>query len=679
MPTTTQSQSTKAPPPASAASSQSCQRAIQRIVVALVHPSNYDHQYHVGGIGSFVQTYRYGVIPSNTLRLIQSLTSEALGQPFFKGIKTEVHSYEDGIRKHQRAYQSLLNRFPERGTLLVVGLVAVQSNQFPRACDLIEQARETSAHVVIGGPHITAAINTSFYGISAIDPMRPNVVCPRKMPPEIQRLIDDPQVVVFHGDADARQPDKGSTAWHDVLADIATGNEKPYYEAGMAASIGNPGIVYDHDQLEAYASPVAAIDTERGCPFKCKFCAAVQAHGRSVRSRQPEQVVDWIRRQCESFMKPITVLFASDNIARNPHWRELFKGLYQLKREGHQFSIWAEADVRCNSGPNAGFLDEYVKAGGEGLFLGIESMNPENLEDAGKRQNAVEQLPHFFEECRKRGIAPEGGYIIGFDHDSPESIAADVHHLMEAGLARAWFFIKTLLPGSQDYVEAEAAGTTISADLNEYDSTIVTYEHPRMTSAEWKQAYHAAIRSFYSMRSMISILSRYEDARQRWRLIKGFLWCRWAYLTERSHPMIAGFYRYRPFSGRRPGQPALSRLRYLAAEAWRHMRYVGHFFREFYMFQYVILETELRLRYDERRHGLESELRNCHDWFQRTFSAPMCRGWLNGFWKKYGAQKWRLLNPFAGLRWHLKMLPYAATEVIYTMRFTRLFIRGLTI
>jgi hypothetical protein len=643
----------------------------RKVVVALVHPTNYDHAK--GSLaGSFPQTYRWGVIPSNTLRLLESLTRASLAGPEFAGVEFEVHSFEDAIRGNQRAFRRLLATFPRPDTTLVVGLVAVQSNQFPRARDLMRAARERGAVCVIGGPHVTASINTALYGISTIDPMRKGVPSPHRMPPEIQELIDTPGYVVFHGDADA------GAAWARVLGEIVAGRHKSYYEAGLAASLGDPGDVYTASQLEAFVTPVAAVDTERGCPFKCHFCAAIQAHGRVVRCRPPQDTLDWIRRQVESYGREVTVLFASDNLARNPHWRELLAGLRAMREEGLPFTIWAEADVRCNSGPNAGFLEAYAAAGGRGLFLGIESMNPANIAAAGKKQNDVDQLPAFFAECRRHGIAPEGGYIIGFEHDTPESLQRDVEQLVEAGLARAWFFVKTLLPGSQDWVEALHESKPMSHDLNEFDSTVVSSEHERMTREEWTAAYRGAIRTFYSARSMTRILTQYESPAQRWRLIKGFLWARWAYLTEQSHPMIAGLWRTRALAERRPGQAPLPLHRFAASEVARHARYLGLALREFYVFQQVILDTEWQLRFAERFVSPQlPSPRGVIDWVRNTFAAPMNRSWLNRFWVRYGSQKWRLLNPLEGAKWHLRMVPHAAAEVVYTVRFTRMFLRGL--
>ncbi|MCB2154801.1 radical SAM protein [bacterium] len=609
--------------------------------------------------------------------MLQSLTNEALNLPSFAGIETEVHIFEDSIRAQQRAFRRLLKKFPRENTLLVVGLVGVQSNQFPRALDLCRGALSHDARVVWGGPHITASINASLKGISTIDPLRPGVPSPHTMPAEIQRLLETQGVVVFHGDADANH------AWAHVLEDLVKGREKNYYEAGLALEINDPGCIYDTRYLQAFASPVAAVDTERGCPFKCRFCAAIQAHGRKVRSRDPQALVEWVRKQCIAYGKGITVLFASDNLARNPHWRELLSGLKGLQDQGCRFDIWAEADVLCNSGPNEGFLEAYAAAGGKGLFCGIESMNSKNILLANKKQNSVEQLPAFFNDCHRHGIAPEGGYMIGFEHDTPESIRADVSLLLRAGMSRASFFIKALLPGSQDWVEALMAGQSMSPDLNNYDSTIVSYEHEHMSEQEWMHAYNQAVRQFYSMDNMVSTLIAHKDSSARWRLIKGFLWYRWAYLVERSHPMTAGLYRHRPFKERRPDYSRASILSHVLSEVWRHMRYLGLFLREYYIFQNVILETEFRTRSDGMagrvsRHmqDLTGRVHGVGDWIQRTFQLPMRRVWLNEFWKRYGSRKWKLLTPI-GVWWHLKMVPFALSEAVYTLRFTRLFLRGL--
>ena len=44
-------------------------------------------------------------------------------------------------------------------------------------------------------------------------------------------------------------------------------------------------------------------------------------------------------------------------------------------------------------------------------------------------------------------------------------------------------------------------------------------------------------------------------------------------------------------------------------------------------------------------------------------------------WKDYGKHRWELLlNPLK-YHWHLTMIPYAMTEVVYSLRFTWMLLR----
>jgi hypothetical protein len=206
-----------------------------------------------------------------------------------------------------------------------------------------------------------------------------------------------------------------------------------------------------------------------------------------------------------------------------------------------------------------------------------------------------------------------------------------------------------------------------------------------MTTEEWSHAYKLAARTFYGPENMIATLTRYEDAAARWRLVKAFLWYRWAYVVEQSHPMIAGFYRHRPFTERRPGYSHNSRLRHLAGEAWRHLRYLGVMVREYYVFQHVILESEFRItqgqmsdRVGRGMKDLSGRVRTLNDWRRRTFHSPMRRDWLNDFWIRYGQQKWRLLSP-TGAWWHLKLPPFLIAEFVYSLRFAAMFRKGMRI
>ena len=117
---------------------------VKRLVVLLIRPTHY-------GTDGYPYRFALGVLPSNSLAVMYTLTRQALEQPAFAGLETEVYALEDSLRQHRRQISRLERRFPEDGTQVIVGLVGVQSSEFPRACHLLERWQRRGAARIIGG------------------------------------------------------------------------------------------------------------------------------------------------------------------------------------------------------------------------------------------------------------------------------------------------------------------------------------------------------------------------------------------------------------------------------------------------------------------------------------------------------------------------------------------------
>lgn len=622
---------------------------LKRVVIILIKPTSYDEDGY---------PYRFlrGVLPTNSLAVMYSLTQEALEKTLPSSVEVEIHAYEDGIKNHAKKLARLSKRFPEKGTSLIVGMVAVQTAQFPRARDLMEFWQQRGATCVIGGFHVSGSISTIHDGVD--DPHRPGIPSPLVMPTEIQDLLDK-GVVVFHGEAES--------LWAEALADILRGNPRRLYRGGRPELDNAPVPQYPLGYFEnSFATRIGTFDTARGCPYKCSFCTVINVQGRKSRFRSTQSIVDSVKQICEE-CGSASFFFTDDNFARNPKWREILKGLIELKEQGHEISFMIEADLACHK--IKGFLPMLAEAGCSQIFMGVESMNPKNLEAANKPQNQTQQFERLWTACHEHGIAVHAGYIIGFPYDTIESIRQDVEILARLGVDQASFFMLTPLPGSEDHVRAVVAGLKIDPDFNKYDSFHPIVGHPQMTNEEWFASYKNAWRQFYRVSNMITALKRFKSRRARQRLLRNFVWYRWSFAMEKTHPMIAGFYRFRDYRDRRPDAAPTTYPRHLLQEAWRHMRYLGRFLAEFYRFQHVVFETEYAPLIRQNHEGLTEKIHGVGDWAKRTFGEVMTRHWLNRFWMDYARKRWQLLlNPLT-YRWHLYMLPHAFAEVIYTLRF----------
>jgi hypothetical protein len=300
----------------------------------------------------------------------------------------------------------------------------------------------------------------------------------------------------------------------------------------------------------AYPS-FATADTSRGCPFACTFCTIINVQGRKMRERSPESIAAMMRRNYLDHGLSF-YFFTDDNFARKKLWRETFEEIIKLREDGLDVSFMMQVDLAKK--PKE-FVPLAARAGCTQVFIGMESVNPQNLEAEGKKQNKVEEYRSIIKEWHDAGVLVHTGYIIGLPWDSTEQVGADVRFLMdEVGPDQASFFMLTPLPGSHDHREMKKRGDWMDPDFNKRDSFHATIKHPLMTAEEWTEAYEKAWRSFYSKENMIRNLSRWTDSpKNYWNLMSIFFWYKNAALIEKQHPMVAGFFRLKDRKARRAG------------------------------------------------------------------------------------------------------------------------------
>lgn len=624
----------------------------KRVVVVLIAPTHYDDD-------GYTQRYWRWVLPHNSLAVLYTLTNRALAAIVPNHLPVEIHVIEDGVKKHADVARRLLKRFPEEGTELVVGLVGVQTAQFDRAVDLIDRWQAVGATCVIGGFHVSGSITTMHDGIN--DPKRPDIPSPHQMPHEIQALVDR-NVVVFHGEAEE--------VWTNALADILAGTPKPLYRGGKPNIRNSPMPEYPEEYFDdSFVTRTGTYDATRGCPLACSFCTIINMSGRIMRSRDPQQILEYVRRAAARYGKA-SFFFTDDNFARNPDWEELLDGLIAFRETGLRISFMTEADLACGKIPR--FIEKLGRAGCTQLFMGVESMSAADLAGARKHQNKPQHYQELWDELHRNGIAVHAGYIVGFPSDTPESVRRDMQTLHNRGADQASIFILTPLPGSEDHAWAVSRGDRLDADLTRFDSFHVVSDHPTMSREEWFATYQNAWRTFYGVGNMVAALKRFPSREMRMSLLRNYVWYRWSFATERAHPMIAGFYRYRDRQDRRSGAAPVPLWRYMMQEVGRHFRYFGMFLAEFYRFQHVYFEAECGPSFSERRGELYHWLNGLGGWLRYTCSRRPSRKWLNAFWIQYGRHRWQLLwNPLV-YRWHLLAVPHALAEVVYTIRFALL-------
>jgi hypothetical protein len=441
--------------------------------VVLIKPSHYDRDGYV------IQWWRSG-IPSNSLASVHGLLTECADACVLgPDVKIDIEGYDEcntviDIERAIRAIRTAGSGF--------VGLVGVQSNQFPRALDLARQVRAADIPVVIGGFHPS--------GCLAMLP---------ELPPDLKEAIDL-GVTLYGGEGEGRMT--------DLLRDIECGQLKPIYnhlkDAPDMAAAALPML--PRDIVLRNAASYTSFDAGRGCPFQCSFCTIINVQGRKSRYRTADDVERIVRANLAQGIRRFFV--TDDNFARNRNWEAILDRLIELREgEGLPIRLILQVDTLCHRMP--GFIDKAARAGCATVFIGLENINPESLLGTKKRQNKIWEYREMLQAWRKVKVMTYAGYILGFPSDTAETIARDIEIIKkELPIDILEFFCLTPLPGSEDHKVLLTRGVPMAVDMNVYDLEHVCTEHPRMSKAEWEQAYRDAWARYYSKDHVETIMRR---------------------------------------------------------------------------------------------------------------------------------------------------------------------------
>ncbi len=210
----------------------------------------------------------------------------------------------------------------------------------------------------------------------------------------------------------------------------------------------------------------------------------------------------------------------------------------------------------------------------------MENINPDNLIAAKKRQNKITEYREMLQKWRDHGAITYAGYILGFPGDTKESILRDIEIIKrELPLDILEFFFLTPLPGSEDHKVLWQKGVWMDPDMNKYDLNHRVSHHPKMSDAEWEEAYRAAWEAYYTPEHVRTILRRSAACRlgRPGTTLTTILWFYLMIAFEGVHPLEGGALRLKFRRDRRHGLPRENPLlfypRYVGetvVKAWRY-------------------------------------------------------------------------------------------------------------
>jgi radical SAM superfamily enzyme YgiQ (UPF0313 family) len=328
-----------------------------------------------------------------------------------------------------------------------------------RAYEIADAYREKGIPVVIGGPHCT------FYGDEVL------------------------------GHADAIAVGEGETVVPGILEDLVKGRLQPRYQASELHDLRDLPLPR-HDLLDPATFsrfPTVAVQTTRGCPYRCEFCAERYYLGEAYRLRPVGEVIEEIRHAGTR-----QIFFADSTfVANRARTMELMEALLPLRIRWS--TLW---NVHRVLDPE--LMELAKKSGLLHINMGVESIKPETLKGMRKVTTPAARLEEVTRILRRLDISFSVNLIFGWDTDRLEDFQRTLDFLRTNKVHVAFFNVFSPHKGTKIYDRYRAEGRLRDEpNMGRWPGVIAEIHPKHFTAEQLEEGIHRMYSDFYSWPSLL--------------------------------------------------------------------------------------------------------------------------------------------------------------------------------
>jgi radical SAM superfamily enzyme YgiQ (UPF0313 family) len=272
--------------------------------------------------------------------------------------------------------------------------------------------------------------------------------------------------------------------------------ERIYSTTEFADIQETPIPMWDLINLKGYAT--MSVQFSRGCPFNCDFCNVTALFGHRPRIKTAGQIIAELESLYQLGWRG-QVFFVDDNFIGNKKYlmTELLPSLIQWRQGKKGFLFNTEASI--NLADNEDLMRMMVEAGFDTVFVGIETPDENSLAECNKKQNKGRDLIESVKSIQRTGLQVQGGFIVGFDSDSPSIFQRQIDFIQNSGIVTAMVGLLQAPPGTKLYERLKQEGRLsglLSGDNVDGTTNII----PKMDMRQLMKGYEKILHSIYRPR-----------------------------------------------------------------------------------------------------------------------------------------------------------------------------------
>src|SRR5215212_1524496 len=186
----------------------------------------------------------------------------------------------------------------------------------------------------------------------------------------------------------------------------------------------------------------------RGCPFTCEFCDIIELYGRVPRTKTNTQMLSELDALYRLGYRG-HVDFVDDNLIGNKKGVKAFLPDLREWQKAHDYPFEFTTEASINLADDPELLRLMNEANFVGVFVGIESPDPETLRLASKKQNTRRSIPDSIHRIYGAGMFVTAGFIVGFDNEKGAIADAMAQLIQDAAIPVAMVGLLYALPNTQ--------------------------------------------------------------------------------------------------------------------------------------------------------------------------------------------------------------------------------------
>jgi radical SAM superfamily enzyme YgiQ (UPF0313 family) len=306
-----------------------------------------------------------------------------------------------------------------------------------------------------------------------------------------------------------------------LIKDMENNNLKKMYSMKDFPAIQKtPVPAWDLVNLSYYNS--VCIQISRGCPYNCEFCDVVQLNGRIPRIKSKDKVI----AELDSIYKRgwrAGVFFVDDNFIGNRAIikKEILPAIMEWQKE-RKYPFTLSTQISVNMSDDNELMELMIKAGFATVFIGIETPDPDGLQECGKYHNKNRNLLESVKKIQNMGFEVNAGFILGFDSDKDTVFQNQIDFIQKSGIVAAMVGILNVSPKSRLHKRLKKANRLIdntnSGDKNTSELFKLNFI-PKMKASTLLNGYSKVLKTIYSPRCYFArirtFLKEYKPKRLR--------------------------------------------------------------------------------------------------------------------------------------------------------------------